>query len=175
MSELASAAIIDWRSSQVKDFTRSELFARTFAEGMDLVEEAAAYLDGVGRHDSKLLSRNRALAYASQSMRLTTRLMQVASWLLVQRSVRDGEMTTTDARQDRYRLGDIGIEQPKDLETEDLPAGLIDLLERSERLYGHVLHLDRRMYMEPEMITQSRANPVLSQFQRLNDAFKAKE
>jgi regulator of CtrA degradation len=175
MSELASAAIIDWRSSQVKDFTRSELFARTFAEGMDLVEEAAAYLDGVGRHDSRLLSRNRALAYANQSMRLTTRLMQVASWLLVQRSVRDGEMTTTDARQDRYRLRDEPVEQIKSLEAEELPAGLIDLLQRSERLYGHVLHLDRRMYLEPEIVTQSRANPVLSQFERLNAAFGTKE
>ena len=92
MSDLGTAAVIDWRASQVKDFTRSELFARTFAVGMDLVEEAAAYLDGGGRHDSKLLSRNTALAYAGQSMRLTTQLMQVVSWLLVQRSVRDGEI-----------------------------------------------------------------------------------
>jgi regulator of CtrA degradation len=108
-------------------------------------------------------------------MRLTTRLMQVASWLLVQRSVRDGEMTTTDARQDRYRLRDEPVEQIKSLEAEELPAGLIDLLQRSERLYGHVLHLDRRMYLEPEIVTQSRANPVLSQLQRLNAAFGTKE
>jgi len=175
MSELASAAIIDWRSSQVKDFTRSELFARTFAEGMDLVDEAAAYLDGVGRHDSKLLSRNRALAYASQSMRLTTRLMQVASWLLVQRSVREGEMTTADARQDRYRLADEAIEQPNGPALEDLPAGLVDLLERSERLYERVLHLDRRMYLEPEDVTEPSANPVLDQFRRLNDVFGTKD
>jgi len=29
-------------------FTKSELFSKTFREGMDLVEETAAYLDGPG-------------------------------------------------------------------------------------------------------------------------------
>ena len=66
------------RSARVRDFTASELFDRTFREGMELVEAAATYLDGPGRQQSKLLSRNAALAYAGESMRLTTRLMQVA-------------------------------------------------------------------------------------------------
>jgi regulator of CtrA degradation len=57
---------------------------------------------------------------------------------------------------------------------DDLPAGLVDLLERSERLYGHVLHLDRRMYVEAELVAEPNPNPVLSQFQRLNDAFGPK-
>jgi len=82
----------DWRDDVIQDFARSELFERTFQEGMELVEETASYLDGEGRQESKLLSRNAALAYAAESMRLTTRLMQVASWLLVQRAVREGDM-----------------------------------------------------------------------------------
>ena len=76
-------------SAEVLDFARSELFERTFREGMELVEETAAYLDGDGRQDSRLLSRAAALSYAGESMKLTTRLMQIASWLLVQRAVRD--------------------------------------------------------------------------------------
>ena len=51
------------------EFTRSELFSKTFREGMDMVEETAAYLDGPGRQDSKKLNRTDALTYASQSMR----------------------------------------------------------------------------------------------------------
>src|SRR5687768_17845905 len=94
------------RSSHViEDFARSELFDRTFHEGMELVEETATYLDGGGRQESKLLSRSAALAYAAESMRLTTRLMQVASWLLVQRAVREGDMAAEAACEDRYRLG----------------------------------------------------------------------
>ncbi|HVV34621.1 MAG TPA: DUF1465 family protein, partial [Vitreimonas sp.] len=70
-------------AKRASDFARSELFERTFKEGMAMVEETAAYLDGPGRAASKRLSRAAALAYAGESMRLTTRLMQVASWLLV--------------------------------------------------------------------------------------------
>ena len=50
------------RADIVRDFTQSELFDRTFREGMELVEQAATYLDGPGRQQSKLLSRNAALA-----------------------------------------------------------------------------------------------------------------
>ena len=101
---MQGAPIPDWRNEVIQDFARSELFERTFQEGMELVEETAAYLDGEGRQESKLLSRNAALAYAAESMRLTTRLMQVASWLLVQRAVREGDMAPAAACEDRYRL-----------------------------------------------------------------------
>ena len=51
----------------------SQIFADLFRDGMALVEETAAYLDGPGRQESKKLERNAALAYATESMRLTTR------------------------------------------------------------------------------------------------------
>ncbi|HNR77466.1 MAG TPA: DUF1465 family protein, partial [Parvularculaceae bacterium] len=41
-------------------FVQSEVFARTFREGMSLVEETANYLDGEGREASKSLSRSAA-------------------------------------------------------------------------------------------------------------------
>ncbi|MGH6844786.1 MAG: DUF1465 family protein, partial [Methylocella sp.] len=65
----------------------SEQFMVLFQEGMDLVRRAAAYLDGDGREEAKHLPRPAAVAYAVESMRLTTRLMQIASWLLLQRAV----------------------------------------------------------------------------------------
>src|SRR5687768_14435854 len=97
-------ALPPWRTAVIQDFARSELFERTFQEGMDLVEQTAGYLDGAGRQASKQLARTTALAYASESMRLTTRLMQVASWLLVQRAVREGDMAAASACEERYRL-----------------------------------------------------------------------
>ena len=71
------------------EFAASELFDRLFKEGMALVEEAASYLDGAGRTDSRKLNRELALVYAAESMEVTTRLMQAASWLVVQRAVRE--------------------------------------------------------------------------------------
>src|SRR3954454_17254160 len=138
-----------WRAEVIQDFAKSELFQRTFQEGMDLVEETASYLDGAGRQASKLLSRNAALAYAAESMRLTTRLMQVASWLLVQRAVREGDMPADAACEDRYRLaGEDVCRAPG--EGEGLPHELTSPLGRPERLYERVRHLDRRMYVEGE-------------------------
>ena len=155
------------RAAVVDDFARSELFDRTFREGMELVEETAAYLDGDGRRESKLLSRTTALAYAGESMKLTTRLMQIASWLLVQRAVREGDMTATAACDARYRLADRKIEtEPTHPE---LPIALIEYI-RAEKLYDRVLHLDRRMYLDaPE---EEAVNPVQSQLDRLAAAFR---
>jgi regulator of CtrA degradation len=158
----------DWRAEVVRDFAQSELFDHTFREGMGLVEETASYLDGPGRQESKRLDRSAALEYASESMRLTTRLMQVASWLLVQRAVREGEMEPHLACDPRYRLAAEGL-APGAALAGQLPIGLTDLLDRSERLYDRVMHLDRRMYVEAE--ADERPNPVMSQFQMLQAAF----
>ena len=158
-----------WRANVVRDFARSELFDRIFREGMELVEETASYLDGPGRQESKSLNRRDALSYAGESMRLTTRLMQVASWLLVQRAVREGDMEAHLACDARYRLS---AELADPVEAADgLPIGLSDLLERSERLHDRVTHLDQRMFLDaPE---DDQPHPVLSQHEMLKAAFGA--
>jgi regulator of CtrA degradation len=159
-----------WRTEAISGFARSELFDRTFQEGMDLVEETAAYLDGAGRQDSKLLSRSAALAYASESMKLTTRLMQVASWLLVQRAVREGDMAAESALDASYRLSaESSAGEVVGGDVEALPAPLADLVGRSERLFERVRHLDGRMYAPGG--DEIAPHPVLAQQERLKDAF----
>src|SRR5437667_6059630 len=82
----------------------SQAFADLFRDGMALVEETGAYLDGPGRQESKRLERNGALAYATESMRLTTRLMQLASWLLLHRAVKEGEMSLAQANKEKAKV-----------------------------------------------------------------------
>ena len=84
--------------------TNSAAFGVLFREGMDLVEETAAYLDGDGRTEAKALERSVSLTYATESMRLTTRLMQLASWLLLHRAVKEGEMTLTQANREKTKV-----------------------------------------------------------------------
>jgi regulator of CtrA degradation len=150
------------------DFARSELFDRTFKEGMALVEETAAYLDGPGRAASKRLSRAAALAYAGESMRLTTRLMQVASWLLVQRAVREGEIPMAEAASEKYRLIS---RQPQSKEAfaggDELPEALKTLIARGEAIYERVRRLDETMYEGGE----EAGNPVSDQLAKLEAAF----
>jgi regulator of CtrA degradation len=170
MGDIGQERSARWQTDAISGFTRSELFDRTFQEGMDLVEETAAYLDGVGRQDSKLLSRSAALTYASESMRLTTRLMQVASWLLVQRAVREGEMAPEAALDASYRLGAETRPEPESAGALDaLPSCFAALIDRSERLFERVRHLDMRMYVVSAEAEPP--HPVLSQMERLKDAF----
>lgn len=156
------------------EFGGSELFMRTFEEGMAMVEETAAYLDGEGRADSRELPRAVALAYAGESMRLTTRLMQVASWLLIQRSVFDGEMSQDDAASEKYRLGSKEICHGKPIEgTDQLPEKLIDLLQRSEKLYDRVERLDDQLYkrnqaLEPQGAVDHQMRALEQVFGRLS-------
>lgn len=70
----------------------SDSFKPLYSEGMALVEEAAAYLDGEGKEAARLLSPRAATLYAAESMRLTSRLMHIASWLLLLRASRSGDM-----------------------------------------------------------------------------------
>src|SRR3954463_10941401 len=82
----------------------SQVFSDLFRDGMALVEETATYLDGPGRQESKKLERSGALAYATESMRLTTRLMQLASWLLLHRAVKEGEMSLIQANKEKTKV-----------------------------------------------------------------------
>src|SRR6476659_2441129 len=94
----------------------SQAFADLFRDGMALVEETAAYLDGPGRQESKKLSRNGALAYATESMRLTTRLMQLASWLLLHRAVKEGEVSLAQANKEKTKVK-LSVGEPGDPDT----------------------------------------------------------
>ena len=130
--------------SFVERLAGSDAFKSLFREGMNLVEEAAAYLDGPGRAEAKALPRAEALAYASESMRLTTRLMQLASWLLLQRAVNEGEMTQTQAASEKHKVKLSNQDMATAPEAfHRLPARLRDLVAHSMRLQARIVHLDQ--------------------------------
>jgi regulator of CtrA degradation len=117
------------------------------------------------------LSRSASLAYATESMRLTTRLMQLASWLLLQRAVKDGEMTTEEARDEKYKINLIELGAGDSLPGEEaLPDGLQDLIARSLRLHGRIMRLDEMLHGEVTEETVP-ANPVSEHLSQLQAAF----
>lgn len=151
----------------LQTFTGSALFNRTFAEGMSLVEETARYLDGRGREESQALPRKAAILYAGESMRVTTRLMQAASWLLIQRAVHEGDMRAEDAARDRYRLGSKEICLAASADgVEMLPATLQNLLMRSDVLYRRIARLDEVLFGRSE-----RRGGIRGHLNRLEEAF----
>lgn len=156
----------DGALSFARGFVKSDAFMTLFREGMGLVEQTATYLDGEGRAQSAALSREVSLAYATESMRLTTRLMQIASWLLVQRAVAEGELTSEQARleKNKVRIAETVL-APDDAEFALLPEGLRALIARSRRLQERIGRLESQM--SGAMPVEAAQNPVQSQIASL--------
>jgi len=150
----------------------SQAFADLFRDGMALVEETATYLDGPGRAESKKLVRAAALAYATESMRLTTRLMQLASWLLLHRAVKEGEMSLAQANKEKakVKLSSPDTHDPHNVEL--LPEALRTLIERSQALQLKVRRLDATIHNRNTNDAPP-LNPVERQLGLLKAAFGA--
>ena len=144
-----------------------------FREGMALVEATAAYLDGDGRKDARTLKSSASLAYATVSMRLTTRLMQLASWLLIRRAVNDGEMTPREAFEEQNKVKFQPSSNPvRDDAYEALPERLKELNEASMSLHRRVLAIDKLLRAELEGAPAEAANRAIGdQMSRLTDAY----
>lgn len=158
--------------SFVQRHANSEAFKTLFREGMTLVEEAASYLDGPGRVASKTLRRPVALAYATESMRMTTRLMQIASWLLLRRAVNEGELTPQQALSERHRVRLTKQELSCEIALlAELPTAFVELAERSLRLQARVIHLDRSLGDRLAAPAGSALSPLEAQLARVAAAF----
>ncbi len=148
-------------------FTDGKVFEKVFVDGMALVEETASYLDGPGRKLSTSLPREASLTYAAWSMELTTRLMQAASWLVMQKAVKDGDMRPDDAMQPKYRIS--REDPPLDASAQrgrGLPDVFLDLVERSENLFERICRLDQAIYGAGLVDSGSPVGDQLAQLQK---------
>ena len=154
-------------------FVASRQFQQVFEEGMRLVEETADFLDGPGRALARGMNRDAAMTYATESMRLTTRLMQLASWLLLQRAVAAGELTEQDARKEQENINLDGLAQDMDDTTlSQLPEGLVDLIRRGQSLYERVLRLDEKIRHRADATPeQASGNPLSGMLDRISSEF----
>ncbi len=156
-------------------FVASRQFQQVFEEGMRLVEETADYLDGPGREQARSMSRDAAMAYATESMRLTTRLMQLASWLLLQRAVAAGELSEQDARQELENIDLASLARTIDSQAEQLlPEELTALARRGQQLYERIVKLDGmiRSRATPPA-ARERQNPLAGMLDRIASEFSA--
>ena len=152
----------------------SQAFSDLFRSGMALVEETAPYLDGPGRQESKKLDRGAALAYATESMRLTTRLMQLASWLLLHRAVKEGEMSLAQASKEKNK---VKLSPPETHDANNLallPQSLRNLIERSVSLQNRVRTLDATLHNRELETSLAPVNPVERQLDMIEAAFGGK-
>jgi len=156
-------------------FAASDQFDAIFKEGMALVERTAAYLDGHGRKEARQLRGPVAVLYATESMRLTTRLLELASWLMIRRAQKEGEITAEEARAKRERVKLRAPGRPSHVKGfAELPEGLRTLIEASYALNDRIVQLDRAMQVVVSDTTGAAAvNPVGAQVTRIEEAFAA--
>ena len=155
--------------------TNSAAFGTLFREGMDLVEETAAYLDGAGRNEAKALDRSVSLTYATESMRLTTRLMHIAAWLLYQRAVNEGEISLADAaaEKSKFQFNTQELCSTGALFSQ-LPHELQDICLHSLRIQHRVQHLDLLLCSD-SATKPGHERPVDNLHQHLRAAFQIGE
>jgi len=166
-------------------FAASDQFDAIFREGMALVERTAAYLDGPGRKEAKALPVQTAKLYASESMRLTKRLLQLASWLMIRRDHKEGKISADVMGR---KLMSVSLTEPgrishvKDFDT--LPEGLRTLIVASFALNDRIVRLDLAMQVHSgeqagasdtvDRDGAGPASPVQAQVARLERAFSAR-
>jgi regulator of CtrA degradation len=152
----------------------AETFDAIFRQGMALVEQTAAYLDGEGRKEAKALKPPLTVVYATESMRLTTRLLDLASWLLIRRGLRTGEMSAADADRKRSRIKLRPLGRPSHVKQfDELPENLRSLIEESFELNDRIMRIDAAIEGSRAAPDAALAaiNPVAAQMAQLHNAF----
>ncbi len=133
-----------------------------YVEAMLLADEARSYFDQLGNDDRASLDPIGRVAFSCESLKITTRLMHVVSWLLVRRAVEAGELTRAQADGRDRRLGLAMGSDPDTLN--GLPTRAKELVSASDDLYARVSRLDRDLEMTPA--TESPARSLLDRLER---------
>jgi regulator of CtrA degradation len=155
-------------------FAASGHFDEVFRDGMALVERTAVYLDGQGRREAKSLTPALAVVYANESMRLTSRLLEIASWLLLRRSHSTGDITSEDAHVRRRCIKLATIGRPSHVKGfAELPQSLRKLIDDSFAMNDRIVRLDRAIETCGGREVPDTCNPVAAQMQKLQQAFGA--
>lgn len=153
------------RELNKKSLLDPRFLEKSYQEAMELTQAVASYLEEENKHLKDFrLGVKTEVYYASESMRVSTCLMQVMSWFLVQKGVSAGEITKEQAGSLKFRLGarDICLAEI-DASRGELPKKFIAFLEKSQNIYRQVARMDQMVYGNRDV-----ANPVHKMFDRLN-------
>jgi regulator of CtrA degradation len=110
-----------------------------YAESIRLADAARRYFDREGEVDRERLDPEERVSFACESLKVTTRLMHVVSWLLVRKAVAAGELRDDEGAADERRLGRAAAEGPPP----GMPVRALTIIEDSRELYDRVARLDR--------------------------------
>ncbi len=108
----------------------------------------------------------RRVAFACESLKVTTRLMHIIAWLLSQRAWQRGEIDDAEMRDEKYRLGHAAGTEPA--MAASFPFAARALIDASQDLYERVARLQDRIVNPP---VQAESSPARALMERLSTAF----
>jgi len=132
-----------------------------YVEAMLLADEARAYFDSSGRDDRLALDPRLRIGFACESLKVTTRLMQIVAWLMTRRAIAAGELARAQGASGERRLGDAP-ESDDDI-LPRLPEAALALIRSSQDLYDRVRRIDDGAAPESQ---PSPARSLMSRLQR---------
>lgn len=131
-----------------------------------MADEARAYFDIREAADPETDDPIRRVAFACESLKVTTRLMHIIAWLLSQRAWQRGEIDDTELRDEKYRLGHAAATDGA--VSGSFPFAARALIEGSQDLYERVSRLQER-FDGPR--ARAVPSPARALQDRLNTAF----
>lgn len=137
-----------------------------YLEAMVMADEARAYFDRGTPDEQEIQDPLRRVAFACESLKVTTRLMHVIAWLLSQRAWQRGEIGAADLSDEKYRLGRATLTDPA--LAADFPFAARALIEGSQDLYDRVMRLQERL---DGLSGPSGPGPARALLDRLSTAF----
>ena len=147
-----------------------------YVEAMVMADEARTYFDiretaepsgnALGGGDGAWDDPMRRVAFACESLKVTTRLMHIIAWLLSQRAWQRGEIDDIEMRDEKYRLGHAAGTDPA--MAASFPFAARALIDASQDLYERVARLQERMANSRMKVEPSPARALM---ERLSTAF----
>lgn len=122
---------------------QTAVFLRNYDETLDLIVEARDYMVHMRPNGRSNSPPTQDLRASCEALRVTSRLTQVMAWLMIQRAVCDGEITASEACEERNRLSGHAVCLDATANNDNmLPPGLRSLLQRSLHLYQRISRLE---------------------------------
>lgn len=140
-----------------------------YVEAMVMADEARSYFDAGTLPDDLGDDPLQRVAFACESLKVTTRLMHVIAWLLGQRAWQRGEIGNAEASGEKYRLGAAAESDAALIAA--FPFAARSLVEASQELYERVARLQERMDMMLNPDAGERKSPARALMDRLSTSF----
>ncbi|SCW36218.1 regulator of CtrA degradation [Sphingobium faniae] len=140
-----------------------------YVEAMVMADEARSYFDSAALPSDLTGDPLQRVAFACESLKVTTRLMHVIAWLLSQRAWQRGEIGDAEMGEEKYRLG-VAAQSDTALAA-SFPFAARSLVEASQELYERVARLQQRIELMRRPDGGGAPSPARALMDRLSSAF----